>query len=1221
MSSRHSDASQSEDDQHDPSGRPDAYTRATKRIARDQTNDSDNSDNSCSSEPPLAHKAQKTEPTQAPVPSTVDASEQSTTQPTLSVFEKFYQEATTSLSNAEMQSTYKLKLFTKAIDAADQELVNPATLAEAYLFRCKIKTEHNTDPGPGQHTAAWDILADAKRIIELAPDNLRLLTGGLTYTGIGNFKLRNLKSSLASFQAVSSTFHEERWGEVDRCDTTRRLLVDAEARSANCKASIEVQKSESAEKLKTSKGSNEPQENPEEEEEEEIETAILEEYKPSINTERPHPTTVTLSANMAFASKTHRITEEECRELIDKTVLQEEALSDVQLEAVAMATKANLNGFAFCNGDSTGIGKGRTAMGYIKNARAKFGSKRCVYLSVNHTFPDVQRDYRDVNMACCGHLTNVADVSFKGKKIRAPGGILYIAHSRMVNVSADKIAAWLEPEEGAPPNTLVVDEVHRCNNIKTQVGKHFERLLQTVSAWGTRVLFMSATFATTVDDFKITGKYLDLFENAQFHDFGEFKKKVDRLGVSGLEAVSGSLAASNLLISRQLSLHGVGVERRTYNLTEEQVAIHTQLCGIFEDIARLDLLKKMFLNRLRLEFFQAFDAICRAEPLGDVVEECLQAGKSVVITTLKTGESSTRRVADKIFKEDKRAKEQAQRATRMLFRSRAPIDVSSSSEDEREDEAEDTPADKSENTPETPEDKPADKSAGKECDAETSSTAGVSDVGGGAPPANTKGQSVSVLRDMLETLFASALAEAELNGSYGMISFILDLKRTGEKINLLGPPTALDYLYNRFSGELAHVAELTGRSVVNLKNEDGIWRPAKLRNNISEQIRFFQSGRGPQNKVCRLAFLSSVASTGTSLHHTSPHTGPRVMIALGLGWSPESVLQTYGRVNRSNQLSSPTMILMSSSQLAMARFTAVVEARMKILGAITTSARDSRSKLAISDDGGDYFSRLGDQSAAIIASNEDIDLGSTGDEASRKFMNALLAMPVEKANELFLQFEQILYHKKREAKRQGKGDTGITPLLTLSENPDSKATLVKKHETSEGGPIYQLNVDKGVSWDEILEKKRVLIADGLSESGFKFVQARFSPPMMVNLIAAAYLISDKVIKLLRPHGNVQTIGLDEFTSRYASVPYDAAKVTWENLYVRSSNSCFHINCKNASRCNAGKRKVSKFVAPLPAFWALKEADKPPKMVRIEHGDDKFLGIEVEYDAVKKTLGA
>jgi hypothetical protein len=112
-------------------------------------------------------------------------------------------------------------------------------------------------------------------------------------------------------------------------------------------------------------------------------------YQTFTDAGRPHPSELRVASVATFAQE---FSGRDSPDLLHPSVLNNVGLSDAQLDAVAMARARHIRGSAFLVADSTGCGKGRTAMAVWLNSAALGGSKRCLYVTATHLFPDTERD-------------------------------------------------------------------------------------------------------------------------------------------------------------------------------------------------------------------------------------------------------------------------------------------------------------------------------------------------------------------------------------------------------------------------------------------------------------------------------------------------------------------------------------------------------------------------------------------------------------------------------------------------------------------------------------------------------------------------------------------------------------------------------------------------------------------------------------------------------------
>ena len=145
------------------------------------------------------------------------------------------------------------------------------------------------------------------------------------------------------------------------------------------------------------------------------------------------------------------------------------------------------------------------------------------------------------------------------------------------------------------------------------------------------------------------------------------------------------------------------------------------------------------------------------------------------------------------------------------------------------------------------------------------------------------------------------------------------------------PVNPIDGIIQAFGPD--QVAEVTGRRLRAELRESGCVEyvprasgvpQAKL--NLSEQ-RAFVSGRK------RVIIISQAGSSGISLHAGFDYLNqqPRTHIILELPWSSEQLIQQCGRSHRSNQMSAPEFIAISTDVAGETRFAMSVAARMQSL--------------------------------------------------------------------------------------------------------------------------------------------------------------------------------------------------------------------------------------------------------------------------------------------------
>src|SRR5882724_10692053 len=300
------------------------------------------------------------------------------------------------------------------------------------------------------------------------------------------------------------------------------------------------------------------------------------------------------------------------------------------------------------------------------------------------------------------------------------------------------------------------------------------------------------------------------------------------------------------------------------------------------------------------------------------------------------------------------------------------------------------------------------------------------------------------------------------------------------------PENPLDQLINHFGEK--NVAELTGRTRRLIRDPqsgrveyrkrvpEGV---AMDRANVYEMEQF-QSGRK------RIAIISDAASTGISLHasNRAANRQRRVHITLELGWSADKQMQCFGRTHRSDQAEPPEYVLLSTELAGEKRFSSTIARRLGSLGALTKGDRGA----ADNADWARYNFETSEGRAALslmyrrILANEaiagledprqtlqDIGLIKEGEAEVRKedefnvprFLNRILALPVEEQNALFDYFAELFDQTVRYAKATGTFDEGVTDIRALAIQVAKPPIVVHVDRVTGAETIlYTLHVDQ-----------------------------------------------------------------------------------------------------------------------------------------------------------------
>tara|TARA_A100001015_G_scaffold321326_2_gene451486 strand:+ start:46 stop:2790 length:2745 start_codon:yes stop_codon:yes gene_type:complete len=150
----------------------------------------------------------------------------------------------------------------------------------------------------------------------------------------------------------------------------------------------------------------------------------------------------------------------------------------------------------------------------------------------------------------------------------------------------------------------------------------------------------------------------------------------------------------------------------------------------------------------------------------------------------------------------------------------------------------------------------------------------------------------------------------------------------GEDIENM-PINPIDEIIQRFGRD--NVAELTGRNTIYMKNVNGIFESC-TKIPLKKEVESFQSGQK------RIAVLSRAGGVGISLHDNKLGTR-RSHIILELPWSAEDFVQQMGRTHRSNSITVPHYILLSTDIPSEMRFVGCIVSKLASMGALVRGDR------------------------------------------------------------------------------------------------------------------------------------------------------------------------------------------------------------------------------------------------------------------------------------------
>ena len=679
-------------------------------------------------------------------------------------------------------------------------------------------------------------------------------------------------------------------------------------------------------------------------------------------------------------------------------------------------------------GDGTGAGKGRQVAAMVLDNWLR-GRKRALWLSQSDKLvEDARRDWT----ALGGAEADVFPISNfrQGADIPLAKGILFATYATLRSPARqgkqsrlDQIVEWLaggmeEDDRHAFAGVVVFDEAHAMANAAGSKGNRGEVKPSQQGRAGlrlqnalpdARIAYVSATGATTVPGLAYAGR-LGLWAagDTPFETRTDFVSAMEAGGVAAMEVVARDLKALGLYQARALSYDGVEVQILEHPLSPEQRRIYDSYAGAFKVIHQniQEALKatgivddESTLNRnaksaamsafegAKQRFFGHLLTAMKCPSLIRAIEADLDSGRSAVIQLVSTGEAlMERRIAEIPASEwDDLSVDLTPRETVIEFLAHAfPVQLQE-------------------------------------------------------PFSDDDGNVMS--RPVFDDDGNPVLCQEAVARRDALI----------EKLAALPPvQSALDQIVHRFGHEA--VAEVTGRSRRVLKIADAKGERLALRSrpasaNLAETAAFMDAGK-------RILVFSMAGGTGRSYHAdlSSANTERRVHYLLEPGWRADQAIQGLGRTHRTHQASAPLFRPVATDVKGERRFIATIARRLDSLGAITRGQRDSQTAMG----GGDaalfresdnlesayakaalrrFYLALwrGSIPGWAIARFEDatglklVHEGNLKEELPpmSRFLNRLLALPIDEQNELFAELEARIAENIEQAVEAGTFEVGV----------------------------------------------------------------------------------------------------------------------------------------------------------------------------------------------------
>eukprot|EP01048_Picozoa_sp_COSAG05_P000645 COSAG05_NODE_18_length_34957_cov_44.338115_24_plen_1080_part_00 len=500
---------------------------------------------------------------------------------------------------------------------------------------------------------------------------------------------------------------------------------------------------------------------------------------------------------------------------------------------------------------------------------------------------------------------------------------------------------------------VAFDEAHNAKNLvpgrgkASKTGLYIKRLQDEFL--NARIVYASATGASEVRNMGYMTRLGLWGEGTPFSDFAKvplgkrapaFVPELKKGGFGAMELVGMDLKAQGRYLCRTLSFSGATFTVSEARLSIEQQAVYDEAAALWQRLIVIckngrfwapveGVNLKTFWAAQQLFFRQLLCAFKVGHTIG-LIEDALKNGRSVIVGVQLTGDSRVQEMLKVLMKDRDAAGGGAE----------DDIEI----EDEYNDEQTRQKASKK-HSQSQPKKRRAATDAGELEDAFSSTKETFTRLieNCWASTENIAPALVRHLRtcqgDIAQVLNFNQRQIAPSDAQYRRHKIWKDLADRAEALQF--PVNPIDGILQHFGS--SRVAEVTGRRLRAESRDNGrveyVSRSAsagltQARLNLAEQNSFVNAAK-------RIIIISQAGSSGISLHagFDFPNQQPRTHIILELPWSSEQLIQQCGRSHRSNQLSAPEFIAISTDVAGETRFAMSVAARMQSLGAITKSDR------------------------------------------------------------------------------------------------------------------------------------------------------------------------------------------------------------------------------------------------------------------------------------------
>ena len=381
-------------------------------------------------------------------------------------------------------------------------------------------------------------------------------------------------------------------------------------------------------------------------------------------------------------------------------------------------------------------------------------------------------------------------------------------------------------------------------------------------------------------------------------------------------------------------------------------------------------------------------------------------------------------------------------------------------------------------------------------------------------------------------------------------------------------PGALEQLLHHFGHE--QVAEITGRSIRILKEESTGRIYAATRSasaGTSEAQEFMDDEK-------QILVFSEAGGTGRSYHADlgAINKRRRIHYLLEAGWRADNAIQGLGRSHRTNQASAPVFRPVVTDVRGERRFISTIARRLDSLGALTRGQRqtggqglfdpkdnlESRYAEAALDQ---FFTRLARQQIPVctLAEFEDATgLKLTTDQGDLKvdlpnipkFLNRILALPIQLQNDLFQVFEDILQDNIEKAIEAGIYDVGVETLKAEGFRILSREVV---YTHSSGTKTHCIEIEERKK-REIISASRAFELANINE-GILYINDRSGRAAVS--VSTSSTVSDtgasiERVSLIRPTDRIRIPVADLEKSSWERTSYGAWKEAWDDEVANTS---------------------------------------------------------------------